>query len=293
MIYRVKVPATSANIGAGFDTMGIALNLYNIFEIEEIESGLSFNGFEKKYENNENLLYKAMTFLFERVKYKPCGYKISLIEQNIPVARGLGSSSTCIVAGILAANKITGENLNMSDLINLATEMEGHPDNVVTALLGGFTVSVVEKSKVYYNRVEIEENLSFFAAIPNFELETSISRKILPKNYNLNDIIFNISRSALTTAAFFSKNYEQLDISCADVIHEPYRKNIITNYDQIISFYKQNGIKCNFLSGAGPTILGIGINDNNNIFIKSLDNFKGWGLKMLYADNTGAIVEER
>lgn len=237
MVYRVKVPATSANVGAGFDTMGLALAIYNIFDVEEIESGLEFVGFEEKYCNEDNLIYKAMEIFFEKVLYKKKGYKISLIECDIPTTRGLGSSSTCIIAGILAANKISKANFKKDDIINVINEIEGHPDNVVPALLGGFVVSVVEKSKVYYNRIELDENLIFCAAIPNFEFKTEISRSILPKSYSSVDVFYNLSRVALTATAFFSKNYELLLFSCHDKLHEPYRSKHIKDYDNIVDFF--------------------------------------------------------
>lgn len=296
MIYRVKVPATSANVGPGFDTMGIALTLYNIFDVEEIKSGLEFVGFESRYSNSTNLVYKSMKHVFKRVSYCEKGYRITLIKQEIPLTRGLGSSSSCIVAGILVANKIAKSNLTLNEIIDIANDIEGHPDNIAPAILGGFVVSVVEKSKVYYNRVELDRNLTFFAGVPNFELKTETARELLPAKYESNDVIYNISRAGLTVSAFFSKNYDILSIACNDKIHEPYRKKIIKDYDKIKYIFNKNNILCDFLSGAGPTIMGIKSIETENLYSLENDfsNLNGeWLLAVLKADNIGAIVEER
>ncbi|WP_297437989.1 homoserine kinase [uncultured Clostridium sp.] len=299
MIYRAKVPATSANVGAGFDTLGLALSLYNTFEVEEISEGLEFIGFEERFSNRENILFTAMKKVFKKANYKKESFKIKLINQDIPITRGLGSSSSCIVAGVLIANKILNNKFTIDETLDIATEIEGHPDNVAPAILGGFVVSVVEKSKVYYNSVEIDRNMKFFVGIPSFELSTSVARKVLPKEYIASDVIYNISRAALTASAFSSKNYDLLKVSCRDKFHEPYRSGFIENYQEVKEIFNENNILCNFLSGAGPTIIGIKkISDNEEKeFIsieKSLKQLKSkWLLKSLKADNIGAIVEER
>ncbi|MGL5576723.1 MAG: homoserine kinase [Sarcina sp.] len=297
MSYIVKVPATSANIGAGFDTMGLALSLYNIFEFTELESGLEFEGFEEEFSNENNIVYTSMLKLFRRINYNFKGMKIKMKEQNIPVTRGLGSSSSCIIAGLLAANKFANDIFTNKEILEIATEIEGHPDNVAPALFGGFVVTIVENGMVYYNKVDLDENLSFFACIPEFELSTKEARAVLPKMYSVEDGIYNISRAALTTSAFCLKKYDLLDIACSDSFHEPYRKKYISDYDNVKNILKKNTINCSFLSGAGPTIMGIKILEKNFILNELISGIKNldtkWSISELKAENRGAIVEER
>lgn len=133
---EIIVPATSANIGPGFDCLGIALNIYNKFYVEEIESGLEIEGCEDAYKNENNLVYTSMKYFFDRVKPEkiPAGIKIK-IQSEVPICRGLGSSASCIVAGVIAANALSGANLDKNQLLNIASEIEGHPDNVAPAIL--------------------------------------------------------------------------------------------------------------------------------------------------------------
>ena len=299
MSYIIKVPATSANIGAGFDTMGLAVSLYNIFEIEEISKGLEFEGFEKKFSNENNIVYTSMINLLNRVSYDIKGFRIKLLKQDIPVTRGLGSSSSCIIAGLIAGNKILNNLFDNHEILKIATEIEGHPDNVAPALLGGFVVSIVENGMVYYNKIDLDRNLSFFACIPSFELSTQEAREALPKSYSVRDGVYNISRAALATSAFCTKKYHLLDVACSDTFHEPYRKKYIADYDNIKNILKDNEISCSFLSGAGPTIMGIKelIKSEEIIFEKLICDVKNldtkWSISELKADNIGAIVEER
>ncbi|MGL5067878.1 MAG: homoserine kinase [Sarcina sp.] len=297
MNYVVKVPATSANIGAGFDTMGLALSLYNTFEIGEIESGLEFEGFEEKFSNENNIVYTSMLNLLNRTSYEKKGFRIKILEQNIPVTRGLGSSSSCIIAGLVVANKLVNDFFNNQELLQIATEIEGHPDNVAPALLGGFVVSIVENGMVYYNKVDLDKNLSFFACIPDFELSTEEARAALPKTYSAKDGVYNISRAALTTSAFCLKKYELLNVACSDSFHEPYRKKYIKDYDNIKKILKDNSIMCSFLSGAGPTIMGVKVMNEEFTLDRLLGGIKNldtkWSVSKLKADNTGAIVKER
>lgn len=299
MKYRVKVPATSANIGAGFDCMGIALSIYNIFEVEEIEEGLEFIGFDERFCDEENILYKSILYVLKKYSYDIKGFKISLVNQDIPVARGLGSSSTCIVAGVLIANKFLKDKLNKNEILKIVTELEGHPDNVVPAILGGFVVSViVENGNLYYNKVDLDKKLLFLASIPEFELSTEKARGALPSFYSKKDGIYNISRAALASSAFATKKYELLKVACEDCFHEPYRSKFIEEYKEVKNILNKNGSICSFLSGAGPTILAIAIIDENNDFnTKNIkDDFNclknKWSLIKLKADNIGAVIEE-
>lgn len=292
---EVVVPATSANLGPGFDTLGVSLNLYNRFYIEEIEKGLIIEGCEEEYKNENNLVYTSMKRCFEKLGYKEKGIKIR-IESDIPSSRGLGSSAACIVGGILGANIIAGNQLNKYEMLKLATEIEGHPDNVAPAILGGMTAAIYENNNVYYDKIEIKEGIKFCALIPNFKLSTEKSREVLPREVAYKDAIFNIGRASLMITSLVNGNYDLLKIACKDKLHEPYRSKLIEDYDEIMRFCDDSGALGVFLSGAGPTIM-ILLEEKN---IEFYENIKGllknlkkvWKLKELHVDLKGAIVKE-
>ena len=171
-MFRVSVPATSANIGAGFDSLGVALSLYNEYEFNEEGNEVVFEGVEEEFQNDDNIILVSMKKVFEKYQYKYKGLKIKVIKQDIPISRGLGSSSSCIVAGLIGAFLIMGHDVNKDEILNLAVEIEGHPDNVCPALFGGITVSIMNKENVFYNNIEFKEGIKFIALIPEFTLAT-------------------------------------------------------------------------------------------------------------------------
>lgn len=296
MRFQVKVPATSANIGAGFDVMGMALSVYNVFEVEEIKenSEIIFEGFELEYSNRDNIFYKSMILLLDKYKYKYNGFKITLKENNIPIARGLGSSSSCIVGGLIAANKIMKNKITKEELVKIATDIEGHPDNVSPAILGGLVVTVVEDDKLYYNKVDISEDIVFSCYIPNFKVSTEEARKIIPKKIKLSDGIYNVGHSMLTLLAFINKDYDLLKISCRDKFHQNYRGSLIEGYENILCKFDNYGAMGTFISGSGPTIIGIFKSEYMGNTIKMEKDLKNEvKLINLIVDNKGAQVEER
>lgn len=292
---RVKVPATSANIGAGFDCLGIAFKLYNIFGFEEIEMGLQFQGFKDEYCNEDNVVYVAMRKCFESCGYEPRGIRITLLEQNVPIARGLGSSSSCIVAGLIGANRLAGDRLTIDQLLDLAVEIEGHPDNVAPALLGGMVVAIVEGGKTYYNKFDIQETVKFLSLIPDFMLSTEEARSVLPKTIDFKDGVYNLGRAAFILSCFAKGNYEDLNKGCRDKLHEPYRSKLIPGYTQITNMVYNNGGICAFLSGAGPTIMTLYSQGKEHeinklkSFLDTLDN--KWEVRELHIENCGAQVD--
>ncbi len=292
---KVTVPATSANIGPGFDTLGIALDIYNTYIVEEIESGLIIEGCEEIYANEHNLTYVAMQKCFEKVGYEYSGIKI-VIESDVPVSRGLGSSATCIVGGLIAANEMSGGKLDNEELLDLATEMEGHPDNVAPALLGGMIVSVYDK-KVYYSKIDIKEKaIKFLALVPDFKLSTKKSRSILPKVIPHSDAVFNVGRVALMVSALHNGEFDLLRVAGEDRLHQHYRGTLIDGYQDIVRTSKKLGAKGVFLSGAGPTILvAIDYNDEDiKVQLKTLlDSLNDdWEIKELEIDQKGAQVRK-
>lgn len=291
---RVRVPATSANMGPGFDTLGIAFNLYNEFEFSEEGTENKFYGFKAEFSNEENIVYKAMITCFEKCNYSYRGLKISLLKEDIPISRGLGSSSTCIVAGLLGANNIMGNPLSIDELFKIGVEIEGHPDNIIPAFFGGMVVSVIEEEEVVYNKIDVKDGINFISIIPDFELSTSAARKVLPKEVGFEDAIYNISRVSLMISAFANGNYNLLKYGCKDAIHEKYRRPLINNYDLVYNKCISLGALSCFLSGAGPTIMVLIKNDDKEIVNKIKDFLRNenisWKVKELSIDNLGAVV---
>ena len=297
MMIKVKVPATSANMGAGFDSLGIALGLYNYVYAEEAGNGLNIEILDDSAQylatDERNLVYRSMMAVFDKVSYKPKGIHLKL-ENNIMITRGLGSSSAGIVGGLLAANKLCGARLSKNELLNIATEIEPHPDNVAPAILGGMTVTARYKDRVFFDKNDIPSDLRFAAFVPDFYLATKLSRSILPKNIAMTDAVFNLSRSALLVSSIMSGKYENLRAAVDDRLHQRYRKKLVPHIDSLFKKAYGAGALGVYLSGAGPTVVAI-INRDNERFEEKLQKYidsdmSNWRLYMLEADNIGAVA---
>lgn len=293
---EITVPATTANIGPGFDCLGMALNLYANIKFEEINKGLIIEGCQPEYQNENNLIYQSMLKTFEKIGYKHKGMKI-IINNDIPISRGLGSSAACILAGVIGANEIAKGRLTKLNILELATQIEGHPDNITPALFGGMVVSVYENNKVYFSKIPLNNNLDFYALIPDFTLSTSESRLVLPKQIPFEDATFNIGRVALMIASLINGDLDLLSISIKDKLHQKYRSALICEYNTIMDRFDNLQIKGAFLSGAGPTIIAITDRGNTaaeSAIINMVQNLKGdWTFKKLCAETDGAVVKRR
>lgn len=298
MRIRVKAPASSANMGSGFDSLGIALGLYNTIEINDIEDGIVIRGPFKnsvQTDNSKNLIYRAMNVVFENCGYKPNGLEI-VQTSNIPSSRGLGSSSACIICGMLGANAVAGRPFAYDEILNFACELEGHPDNVTPSLYGGFCTSVYENGKVYYTSTKLIGGFHFVAIMPNFLVSTKKSRLTLPDVYSKEDTVYNISRASMLTSALITGKNDLIKIACQDRIHQNYRKDAVTDMDKIFDAAYGFGAIGVYLSGSGPTIMAI-IDDNNPDFVKNMNEFAeqnnlGRKSRVLQINNVGAIVSE-
>lgn len=296
---RVQVPATTANMGPGFDTLGMALKLFNIVEMDAIGSSLHIevegDGADIISKGTDNIVYQAALKVFKAVNYIPEGLKIRIIN-NIPLARGLGSSAAAIVGGIVAANILTGNKLSEKDLLNLATEMEGHPDNVAPALLGGIIISVQDGEEVRYSKIELPYSLKCVVAIPDFILPTKVAREALPSSVSMSDAIYNISRTALLVAALMKQDLNQLAVAMDDKLHQPYRANLVPGMKKVFAAARLAGAKGVVLSGAGPTL--ISFCDENTELVASVmkDTFQQAGINArimeLEPNPVGAIAME-
>lgn len=293
----VRVPATSANLGSGFDACGIALSLYNTVSMEEWDSvDISASDGTDIPQTKENLIFRTAQSVYELCGKKPKGMRI-VQTNDIPMARGLGSSSACIAAGILGANALLGMPLCRQDVLDLAAKIEGHPDNVVPALSGGFTASACENGHVYAVKKEIDSELCFAVFIPDFKLLTAKARAVLPDEIKREDAVFNIQRAVLLSAAFCEKRYDLLDSAMRDRIHQPYRIGLIEGGKEIFDAALSAGARSVCISGAGPTILAVVKQDDADDFFKAAQKelceksaLHHFSLLRLQADQKGAVI---
>lgn len=293
---KIKVPASTANMGPGFDSFGMALNLYNEFEIEETDKDIIFleAGKPSSIPLSENLIYNSMVKAFDKYNYKFKGLYINVTKADVPLSRGLGSSATCIAAALKAANHIMNNIMSKQEILNLATEIEGHPDNVVAALEGGLDVSLVENNQVVYSKINPPEDLIFAALIPDFKMSTSNGRKVLPSEYTKEDCVFNISRAALLISVFYNKDFKKLRTCFQDKIHQPYRGTSIKGLKDIFETAKEFGSLGEFISGSGSTLMVVLDKSNSNFFNKMQSYLETteatWRIELLQPDCNGTEV---
>lgn len=301
MKIKVSVPATSANVGSGFDALGLAVTLYNTATFEESDVlDISAADGTRIPKGESNLIYRSAKTLFDRVGKKLPPLKI--VQTNpIPLARGLGSSSACIIAGLLGANRMLGDVLDKQELLTLATAIEGHPDNVAPALLGGLTSSVFEDGQVYSVKRDVDQSLCFAAFVPDYKLLTEAARAALPKTVPHKDAVYNLSRAALLPAAFCEGRHDLLAIATEDRLHQPYRLPLMPGAAEVFAIAKECGAKAVYVSGAGSTVMAVAERADAERFyagaeqalerLEGLDGCEAFTLLRLDADNTGATVE--
>ena len=258
---QVTVPATTANIGPGFDCLGAAFTLYNHFKFTPTDQPLTItisgNEANRLSTGPDNLVYTAFVALYQHLN-KPIPNIHIDIDLHVPLSRGLGSSSTAIVGGLVGANLLAGSPLSQTQLATLATDLEGHPDNVVPALLGGCQLSVYQKGEpLTLCEIPWHDAIIPIVAIPDFELATSEARRVLPDSYSRNDAIFNTAHLGLLTQALATAKGDWLQRALCDRIHQPYRKTLIPNYDDIHTTALAAGAWGLVISGAGPTLLAL------------------------------------
>lgn len=261
----VTVPATTANIGPGFDCLGAALNLYNRFHFKPFTPlsdsepfHISIEGAEAKRVNSgaNNLVYRSFLKCYERMGIDPLPVEID-IKLGVPLSRGLGSSSTAIVGGIMGANALAGSPLDEMALAQLANEIEGHPDNVTPALFGGFRLATVAGGRLQVCDLPWHESVAPVAIIPEFELSTVDARRVLPAHYSRVDAVFNTAHIGLLLRGIQTGNGDWIAGGMRDRIHQPYRKKLIPGYEDVRRAAMQAGAWGLAISGAGPTLLAL------------------------------------
>lgn len=256
----IRVPATTANLGPGFDCLGLALDLYNEIEYELLEEKGAFEltiqgeGKDSLSYDKDNLLYQSFKKAYETMGKDLPGISIKQINR-IPLSRGLGSSSAAIVGGLIMANELAGGLLTNDQLLKLAVEIEGHPDNVAPALLGGFVISFKEKNAIIAKKIDIPPSLAATVIVPEFQLSTRESRQAIPANIPLEDAVFNIGRAALLVASMMGEDYKMMEHALADKLHQNYRAALVPGLLEIIEAAKEMDIIGTALSGAGPSMI--------------------------------------
>lgn len=262
---KVSVPATSANLGPGFDTLGLALELRNVIEMEEtgiLDVVIEAGGHEVLEDPARNLTYQSALHLFDRAGYKPHGLYIRQQDQ-IPVARGTGSSSAAVVGGLVAANALVGRMtgrvpFDQAELLRMAVQIEGHPDNVTPALVGGFTVSCMNEGEPLYVRFDPPKGLKAVIVMPEVPFtaqKTQKARGVLPEAVTLKDAVYNLNRAALLVAALAQGRTELISVAMQDRLHQPYRASLYKGMASVLQAGLDAGAKGVALSGAGPAVL--------------------------------------
>jgi homoserine kinase len=259
MSVSVKVPATTANLGAGFDCIGAALSLYNQFTFS-LANDLKIvaHGAEAEQVDlgTQNLAYQAFVKVFDRLQRPVPGIKLE-IDLEVPLARGLGSSATAIVGGLLGGNGIAGFPLSPAEIMEMAIAMEGHPDNVVPALIGGCRLAASYGEQWEICDIPWHSTIVPVVAIPNFELSTAEARQVLPSTYSRADAVFNISHLALLMRGLETGNGQWVKAGLVDRIHQPYRQKLIKGYAEVEQAAVAAGAYGLVISGAGPTLLAL------------------------------------
>lgn len=260
-LVRVRVPASTANLGPGFDALGMALGLYNDIVVEITGIGLTLEiegeGADRLQAlGRQNLVARAVTGTLEAFGWQTEGLRVRMVNR-IPLSRGLGSSSAAALGGVAAAAALAGASLSSEELLTLALPLEGHPDNITPALLGGLTVATVVNGKVRCIKLPVPEGLSVVAVIPEFHLSTAKARRALPPTVPRADAVFNVGRVSLLLAAMQTGRLDLLREAAQDRLHQPYRSPLVPGMDDVLAEGEAAGALACFLSGAGPTLLAL------------------------------------
>ncbi len=284
----IRVPATSANLGSGFDCTGIAFRKYDVFSFEKTDKSVEFENFDIAFSNEENLAYVAYKKVCDTIGCDAF-VKIRSIRTDIPITRGLGSSAALIVAGAYAANVLTGQKLSLQQIFEICNSIEGHPDNIAPALFGGLCTSIVANGEPKAQKYSVLDAICFTAIIPDFKVDTKVARAVLPQNISRDDAIFNMQRVALLPYAFEHGNPELIKLVTEDRLHESYRKPLFKNLNQVEKAAYECGAISFTVSGAGPTCLAFStspIANQLNEKISILEN--NWVALSVSVDNEGA-----
>jgi homoserine kinase len=285
----IKVPASTSNLGSGFDTLGLAVQLYNHLRLSRTaRPGLTLDWHLSDQDRSwfAAALGKAANLFFRKARCKRFGVEIGL-SGNVPVARGLGASSTVRVGFLAGLNVLAGTNLSREQLLEMATLLEGHPDNASPAIFGGFTVSGRIGREVRCHSFPINAKLKCVTLIPPFGISTDEARKLIPATYAKADTAHALNRAALITAALAGGNYERLRGTFDDRMHQPYREKLIPRLSRVIRAGEKAGALGGFLSGSGSAIICLTVDSPEAVAIAMQKQFPKSEVITLIPDNCG------
>ncbi|WP_072679842.1 homoserine kinase [Arcobacter sp. LA11] len=292
---KISVPATSANLGPGFDTLGLAISLHNqvIIKPSKFHSvSLRGEGSNNPVLKDNNMFIAIFNDFYHNLSHKKRHFRFEF-SNEIPLSRGLGSSSAVIVSAIASAYAIEGIKLEKEKLLNLALAYENHPDNITPAVMGGFNVATVQDNEVKYIKKNMPNNLKSIVVIPNRPMSTQLSRKSLPYKYSKEDTIFNISHSSLLTAAFISQDWEMLRTASLDKIHQKYRMKQMPELFDVQKTSLKNGSLMSTLSGSGSTLFSLCYKEDAQRLERELKKkFPHFKVLSCNFDNDGVRVED-
>lgn len=287
---NVRVPATSANLGVGYDCMGIALDEFASVSFEVMEEGVLITGCEEAYCNEENLIYQAFMMGLHYMKEAISGIHIH-VDTAIPYARGLGSSATCIVAGIAGANALCKNRMNKYEMFALATRIEGHPDNIAPAIFGALCISFMDEGKPNMIKYGIKRDLLFITMIPDYEVNTKEAREVLPTSMHYTDAVYQMGRCAALAKAIEIGNPVIIKKACTDNMQEPYRKKLIPEYHAVKKIC-EDAITM-YISGSGSTMIALTQDQEQaeTITAKMCKQYPSWSIRILRATYDGVSCE--
>ena len=294
MEIRLRTPGSTSNLGPGFDALGLALTVYNRIVVRTASDHrrrrmrVTGEGEGKLPQDETNLFFRSADTAANRAGVSLPGMDVEM-RNGIPLSRGLGSSSTAIVAGVYAANLLMGEPFSESFLLDLATELEGHPDNVAPCLLGGLVICSRESGRVESIRALPPPELRAVVAVPRFELKTEAARAALPEQVPHRDAVFNVGRACLVTAALISGDLLSLKSAMRDRLHQPYRASLVPGIDHVLDAAEKAGALGACLSGAGPTLLAFAT-DNAAEIANAMG--KAWAQRDIQAETAVLRVDQ-
>lgn len=296
MKVSVKIPATSANLGPGFDTLGMALSFYDEYVAEVIPSGLEIEvhgeGADVISKDSSNLIYKTIEMVFAKQGISVPPLRITC-HNNIPHGRGMGSSGAAVSGGVmLAAGLLSGKrDFTEAELLGFATDIEGHPDNVAPALFGGLTIAWMDESGPHHKKLTVHRGVSPLVLVPPNQMSTKLARSLQPESVPHTDAVFNVSRSALLVAAL-TQSPELMFAATEDRLHQNYRASAMPETSKLIEILREHGHPA-VVSGAGPSVLVLEIAPQERVKAIALTHkhFPTWSPLTLAVDYKGASVE--
>ncbi len=292
----ISVPATSANLGPGFDTLGLSLDLRNFVDLKPAKFfsvSIKGEGANNPRLKGNNMFVNIFFEHYKSITGKRDNFRF-VFNNSIPLSRGLGSSSAVIVSAITAAYEAAGVRISKRKLLNLALTYEPHPDNITPAIMGGFNTAVVEKGKVYSQKKALPNYLQAVVVIPNKPISTAQSRTSLPKSYSKETAVYNLSRSSLMVSAFFNENWELLRIASRDRFHQKIRMKSLPELFSVQKIAIDNGALMSTLSGSGSTFFNmVYAEDAQKLANKLSKRFSDFRVEILDFDNDGVVVSEK